>query len=123
LKQDDVYIIRTVENFTDINAEESDVKFISIEYTHALQETPIDIKLNNRAYAIGNELFSPAFVLNALENQSEPYHFDMDYVVKLIDGQVKCTAISSKEYILIGSENTYEVKEKIGKRFKDFIAR
>jgi len=112
LKQDDVYIIRTVENFADINAEESDVKFISIEYTHALQETPIDIKLNNRAYAIGNELFSPAFVLNALENQSKPYHFDMDYVVKLIDGQVKCTTISSKEYILIGSENTYEVKEK-----------
>lgn len=111
LKQDNTYIIRTVENFTDINAEESDVKFISIEYTHALQETPIDIKLDERSYAIGNELFSPAFVLNALENQSEPYHFDMDYVVKLIDGQVKCTAISSKEYILIGSENTYEVKE------------
>lgn len=110
LKQDDVYIIRTVENFTDINAKESDVKFISIEYTHALQETPIDLKLSNRAYVIGNELFSPAFVLNALENQSEPYHFDMDYVVKLIDTDVKSLSINSKEYILINAENEYVVK-------------
>jgi len=111
LKQDDVYIIRTVENFTDISAKESDVKFISIEYTHALQETPIDLKLSTRAYVIGNELFSPAFILNALENQSEPYHFDMDYVVKLIDTDVKSLSINSKEYILINAENTYEIKE------------
>jgi hypothetical protein len=111
LKQDDIYIIRTVENFTDINAKESDVKFISIEYTHSLQETPIDLKLSHKAYVIGNELFSPAFILNALENQSETYHFDMDYVVKLIDGQVKSTSITSKEYILIDTENTYEIKE------------
>jgi hypothetical protein len=101
-----------VENFTYIKAKVSDVKFISIEYTHSLQETPIDLKLNNGAYVIGNELFSPAFILNALENQSEPYHFDMDYLVKLIDDQVKSVEITSKEYILIGSENTYEVKEK-----------
>ena len=110
LKQDNTYVIRIVENFTDINSNKSNVKFISIEYTHALQETPIDIKLDERSYAIGNELFSPAFMLNALENQSEPYHFDMDYVVKLIDTDVKSLSINSKEYILIDAENEYVVK-------------
>ena len=110
LKHDNTYITRTVNNFTDINSKESNVRFISIEYTHPLQETPVDIKLDHRCYTIGNELFSPAFILHALENQPEPYHFDMDYEVNLIDGQVKNVSINSEQYILIDSENTYDVK-------------
>jgi hypothetical protein len=110
LKYDDTYITRAVNSFTDINSKESNVRFISIEYTHPLQETPVDLKLDQRHYIIGNELFSPAFILHALENQHEPYHFDMDYEVNLIDGQVKNVSINSEQYILIDSENTYDVK-------------
>lgn len=111
MKQENSYIIRNLGKANDIQVAESNVKFINIEYTHSSQDKLIDLKLEQGAYMTGNELFSPAFVLNALENQSEPYHFDMDYELKIIDSDVKSFSINSNQYILIDSENTYVVKE------------
>jgi len=111
MKRGDSYIIRNLEKVNEIRAIESSVKFINIEYTHSSQENVIDLKLEQGAYMTGNELFSPAFVLSALQNQSEPYHFDMDYELKFIDSDVNHFSIHSKQYILIDSENSYVVKE------------
>jgi hypothetical protein len=111
MKRGDSYIIRNLEKVNEISATESSVKFINIEYTHPSQEKAIDLKLDQGAYMTGNELFSPAFILNALQNQCEPYHFDMEYELKAIDSDVKSFTINSNQYVFIDSENTYLVKE------------
>lgn len=111
MKQGDSYIIRNLEKANEIMAVESSVKFINIEYTHSSQEKAIDLRLEQGAYMTGNELFSPAFVLDALVNQRESYHFDMNYELKFIDSDVKRFSIHSNQYIFIDSENTYVVKE------------
>lgn len=111
MKQGDFYIIRNMEKANRTRATESSVKFINIEYTHSSLEKAIDLTLEKGAYMTGNELFSPVFVLSALQNQSEPYHFDMEYELKFIDSDVNHFSVHSNQYVLIDSENTYLVKE------------
>jgi len=111
MKRGDSYIIRNLEKVNEISATESSVKFINIEYVHPSQEKAIDMKLEQGVYMTGNELLSAAFVLNALQNQSEPYYFDMEYELKVIDSEVKRFTINSNQYVFIDSENSYVVKE------------
>jgi hypothetical protein len=113
MKQGDSFIIRNLEKGTDVCAKESTVRFINIEYTHPLQETPVEIKLDTRMYMVGNELFSPAHVLKLLKDQSSAYHFDMDYEIKLIDNEVKFYTIRSKEYVSIDNEGAFSINTKL----------
>jgi hypothetical protein len=110
-KHEDHYIVRTLEKVEEIVVNEAELRFINIEYTHPLQDVPINIKLKAAYYVVGNELFSPAFVLNALENQPAEFYFDKDYVLNLMDSDVTTFSITSNQYILIEAEETYVIKE------------
>jgi hypothetical protein len=79
----------------------SKTKFLSIEYTHPIMKKGIFIDLDRSVYLVGNQILSPAFVKNYLEYQSEIYHFDLDYVVKIIDSDVNNFEIGCDKSILL----------------------
>ena len=83
--------------------------FLSIEYTHPEMKEAIELKLDAGWWRVGNELFTPAFVLRALEYQSNGYYFDEDYTIRLLDTHCNIIILNSNMYIVI-TENGYEWK-------------
>jgi len=86
----------------------SNANFLSIEYTHPLMKEGIVIELDRSIYFTGNQILSPTFVKSYLEHQSELYHFDMDYVLKIMDDTICTITLSSDKYILL-KEDGYQV--------------
>jgi len=84
--------------------------FLSIEYEHPKMETAISFNLDKRYLISGNELFSPCFVLKCLNYQKEPYVFDKDYSLSILDSDIKNITIGSGNFIRL-TENKYEVVE------------
>jgi tRNA A37 threonylcarbamoyladenosine biosynthesis protein TsaE len=68
----------------------------------------IVIQLDRSVYLVGNQILSPTFVKSYLEYQSELYHFDMDYVLKIMDDTICTMTLSSDKYILL-KEDGYQV--------------
>ncbi len=90
--------------------EPSCVRMLSVEYTAPSKAAPILLKIPREMYIQGNELFSAAFVYRALEYQPEPFEFDMEYVLKIMDGEIRQIELRKNQYIII-EENDYCVKE------------
>jgi len=88
--------------------EESNVRFLSVEYTHPDLDEPIPIKLPKEYWHVGNELFSAAFVLRYLEYQPTPYTFDEKYVVVIMDGNMEMITLKCGEYIYL-EKNKYDI--------------
>jgi len=90
--------------------EMSKVRFLSVEYT-VPQSTPgVSLKVPVEMCMQGNELFSHAFVRRLLEYQPEPFEFDFNYRLKVLDGEVNEIELVNTQYIVLG-ETGYEVKE------------
>jgi hypothetical protein len=92
--------------------EKSNVRFVSVEYTHPDLGEPIPIKLSKEYWQVGNELFSAAFVLRYLEYQPENYSFDDKYKVVIMDGNMDIIELHLGEYIVLGL-NKYEIMAKL----------
>lgn len=86
----------------------SSVKFISIEYMHENMEEAIELHLPKDYYTEGNQLFSPMFVLYLLKMQSNPFYFDTNYTLFIIDNSANMFQIHSNKYILI-EKDSYKV--------------
>ena len=84
----------------------SNVTFLSIAYKHPTMENSIELKLHKPWYVVGSELFTPAFVLRALEYQSEPYVFDDDYRIKIIDSNINIVEFGMDKS-LVFTEDSY----------------
>jgi len=82
--------------------------FLSIEYSHPTMETNISLNLDEKYLITGNELFSPCFVLKCLNYQNEPYVFDKDYKISILDSDIKNITIGSSQYIRL-TDVKYEV--------------
>jgi hypothetical protein len=82
--------------------------FLSIEYEHPSMENTISLVLDKRYLIAGNELFSPCFVLKCLNYQNEPFIFDTDYTLTILDSDIKTITLSNKNYIRLNNSN-YEV--------------
>lgn len=101
------------ENITNIdgdmtNRKKSKVRFLSIIYSHPRMNHDIELQLPNTMYYVGNELFSPVFVLRMLEytvGSASNYVFDLNYTLKIMDRNVKYRELSSKEYITLGEQS------------------
>ena len=93
----------------------SNVRFLSIIYSHPHMNHDIELQLPQAMYHVGNELFSPVFVLRMLEytvGSGSNYVFDMNYTLKILDRNVKYTDLSCNEYITLGGElDGYTVTE------------
>ena len=86
----------------------SNVRFITVKYMHPKMYSPIYIDLPRNYYIEGNELLSATFVLRCLEYQSEYYVFDLDYIINVIDNDIKSFQLTANEYVYIGLDS-YQV--------------
>jgi len=82
----------------------SKANFLSIEYTHPLMKMGIVFELDKSVYFVGNQILSPTFVKSYLEHQSELYHFDMDYVLKIMDGDINSFELGFNKSVVLTEE-------------------
>jgi hypothetical protein len=85
----------------------STISFSFIEYCHPKMVKPLEIFLPSDFYTIGNELFTPAFVLRQLELMNCYFIFDNDYEIHFIDHDIVEKHLKFNEYIVI-EENGYK---------------
>lgn len=92
--------------------EKSDVNFILVEYGHPKMKGLIQIQLPDSVYMVGNEILSKAFVLRHLDHSCIPntWHFDEDYIVRIIDHNADSLEIGSHQYVVLEKEG-YRVAE------------
>jgi len=106
-KYDDKYIHRVVDcekkTFGSKNSkivlDESDVKFLSIEYHSKHYIIPLVLELKNEDYLVNNELFSATFVKRLLEYQVSYHAFDKNYEIAIFDNNLKTVYLKFGEYI------------------------
>ena len=79
--------------------EKSDVKFMTIEYSNPKMEHRLELFIGREWFMQKNELFTPTHVLHMLEHQNEPYFFDMNYNIHIIDSNINMLELSSSKYI------------------------
>jgi hypothetical protein len=84
----------------------SKASFLSITYNHPDMKNAIELKLNKSWLMTGNQLFTPTFVLRALEYQSESYVFDDYYKIKVIDSNVNMFEFGINKYMVL-TEDSY----------------
>ena len=107
---EELYIVRRGgSSYDNLSFDKSDTKFISIEYNHPDLSSPIELYLDKSWFFVGNELFTPSFILRLLEYQSIMYFFDEDYSVKIMDNNCTIFTLKWDEYVLL-TKDSYEVK-------------
>jgi hypothetical protein len=108
-KQDDKYIHR-VSNpdknlfqnaVSKITLDESEVRFLDIEYHSSDYLKPIVFELDKSAYLVNNEILSAVFIKRMLEYQM-PYHtFNDNYTIVLLDNNLKTVSLKFGEYVVL----------------------
>jgi hypothetical protein len=82
--------------------------FLSIEYSHPALADNVTIELNASIYIEGNEILTKQFVRRYLEYQSEPFIFDDNYKLTIMDSKIKIFELTSNQYVTIGKSG-YEI--------------
>lgn len=89
----------------------SNVKFMTIEYTHSLLKTPILIDLSEFNFTIESEILSFIFVywyLNRKYGNWADKIFDLNYKLNIIDNDFNMFELKFYNYILL-NENDYKI--------------
>jgi len=112
-KTKDLYFSRTFfpgykPSLENIVREKCNIEFTYIEYTHPKMMYAIELILPNGIWVVGNELFTPAFILRLLQHQSSYYYFDLDYKINIVDHNIHNNTLSSNNYIVL-DKNTYHM--------------
>ena len=81
-------------------------RFITVQYIK--KDISITLDIPKSMYIINNILFTPEFVFRCLLYQEEPFEFDIDYTLKIIDQNINMFEIRSYQYILL-EKDTYKV--------------
>lgn len=87
------------------------VKFLSIQYIHPELEKSIVIEIDKNAYLVDNEILSCTFVKRALEYSCNNKNFDTDYVLHIMDNNLKMFELKSDEYIRL-EKDSYKIIQK-----------
>ena len=90
--------------------ESSNIDFVFVEYNHPCILKEIELIIPRGYYLVGNELFSPAFILRMLQMQSIYFVFDDRYSIRIIDHEVKTITFGFESYVLIQKDD-YKVKK------------
>lgn len=89
----------------------SNVRFLSIEYTHPMMANPIVLQLPQNMYIVGSQILSSVFIVRLLEyTVGENYCFDMNYKVNILDNNIQLFSLLSHQYIEL-FENDYKIME------------
>jgi hypothetical protein len=103
--EDETYILSRINNSVETITEKSQIRFLSIEYTHPDMDIRIPFEIDPQIYMLGNELFSVSMVKHLLEHQSEKYVFDMKYTIFLMDNHINMYELKYNEYIFLDKKN------------------
>ena len=90
--------------------EVSNIDFVYVEYKHPCILKEIELIIPRGYYLVGNELFSPAFILRMLQMQTTYFVFDERYSIRIMDHEVKSITFGPESYILLQKEN-YQLKK------------
>lgn len=88
----------------------SSIRFLSVTYTNKEQTYSITLNVDKEWLVVGNEILGSTHVLRMLEYQNEPFVFNMDYVLDIIDSNINIFQIRKHQYLKIG-ENNYTIEE------------
>jgi len=112
MRMDDKYIYKVCDMESDsydkLPCELSKVKFLSIEYIHPEVKNPIVIEIDKNAYLVGNELLSCTFVKRALEYSFNVKNFNTEYVLNIMDNNLKTFELKSNEFIIL-EKDSYKI--------------
>jgi len=114
MKHGDNYIYRIFDNDsghfedTHLPLAPSKCKFLNVEYTHPLMKKSIFIELDSSVYFADNQILSPTFIKLYLESQPEIYHFDMDYILQIMDDNINYFTLRFDKHIRL-TEEGYKV--------------
>jgi hypothetical protein len=89
--------------------EKSRKHLLSIEYSHPLMDNKIVIELDPAFYIVGNEVLSAGFVERYLEYQDQPFVFNSDYIIEIMDSKINTFLLPSYQYIVFGKTD-YKVE-------------
>lgn len=107
-KQNDHYFIRTYFQghipFETKTKTSSKVEFVYIEYNHPKMANALELNIPRGICMVGNELFTPAFILRLLQHQGDYYYFDMNYILKIVDSSIVEITLESNQYIVMKSD-------------------
>lgn len=111
-KQHIFYICRQPTNkiHTEYALKYSPIHFLSVNYKNPNQSECVSLALNREWCISGNEILGYTHVLRMLNYQHSPFVFTMDYVLEIIDSDIKVFELHSDEFILFG-ENGYSVEK------------
>jgi len=92
------------------NPKKSNIRFLSIQYTHPELKEPIELNLENQWFFVGNELIGKIHILRILEYQfsKSQYIFDERYILKIIDSDIHIFEITAEQYIRL-EEDKYDI--------------
>jgi hypothetical protein len=88
----------------------SNIDFVYVEYKHPSILKEIELIIPRGYYLVGNELFSPAFILRMLQMQSTYFVFDERYSIRIMDHEVKTIHFGPESYVLIQKDD-YLIKK------------
>jgi len=89
--------------------EYSTVRFMVIEYENPAMKTRIELELPREWLVTGNDLLTPVHIMHMLEHQSEPYIFDFDYKIHIMDTNFKTYYVDKTSYIHL-NKNNYKIR-------------
>lgn len=111
-KTDSYYICARPSGLLDIfRLEYSSIRFLSITYTNE-NSNPVTLVVDKEWMTIGNELLGCIHVLRMLEHQNEPFHFSLDYVLKIIDSDINVFELRRHQYLKVQKDG-YHIEETI----------
>jgi len=96
----------------------STIDFVYVEYKHPCILREIELVIPRGYYLVGNELFSPSFILRMLQMQSTYFVFDNRYSIRIMDHEVKTITLGPENYILIQKDD-YVIKKRIEEMIKE----
>jgi hypothetical protein len=86
--------------------------FLSIQYVDSSGDIKIGLEPQN-CWFVGNSLLSSIHVRQLLEYQEQPFQFDLDYKLNIIDSDMKIYTMNKTQYIYINEEGKGILKEAV----------
>jgi len=79
----------------------SSLSFIDIQYIHPEMKTPVILEIPKEWCCVGNELFTPVFVIRMLYYQTLPFVFDLRYTLDIMDNELNMFTLDCGHHIIV----------------------
>lgn len=88
----------------------SSIHFLSVIYREPTMNESVPLIIDKEWFIVGNEILGYTHIFRMLNYHTMPYEFSMDYVLEIIDSNIKMFELHSDEFIRIG-EDSYTVEK------------